>query len=453
MRFNPYKLLLYILRGLVFLKQGLFWFFKHVGVFLGKGYSVYRRTIGFYVYKIFFLLTSRSKRRIARLAGGPLAFLGRRGTMQVFLLFVIIMILVPQSKLYSAEPTEVPGRKTLLYQLVGPGDHEFDVDEIAIEVVDQPIEIESVWRQGSVVSQYDGTDFIEGPEEISSISSGGSALTKPVILPGVDVGDVVAETDDQRTRNGVKIHVVQPGDIIGKIAEIYRLNVTTILWANGLTSRSYIRPGDELKILPVDGVMHKVARGDTVSKIAKKYDTDQAKIVEQNKLQKDGSDIVIGEELIIPGGVIQRRYVAAPRSSSAFRSIAAPPPSVNAPAGSGYLWPTSVRRITQYFGWRHTGLDVAGPVGTPIYASKAGKVTRSQCGWNGGYGCYIIIDHGGGVQTLYAHNSQHYVSVGQQVSQGQTIAAMGSTGRSTGPHIHYEVRVNGRRQNPLRYIR
>ncbi len=452
MRLNPYKFLLYILRGLVFLKQGLFWFARHVGRGLGRVYGWYRRSVGYYIYKVFFLLSSRARRRFARLAGGPLAFLGRRGTMQTFLLFVVVMILIPQSKLYSAEPADVPGRKTLLYELVGPGDHEFDDDEIAIEVVEQPLEIESVWRQGAVVSTQE-SDGPAGPEEIAAISSGGTALTKPVILPGVDVGDVVMESDVKRTRNGIKMHVVQPGDIIGKIAEKYSLNVTTLLWANSLTSRSYIRPGDELKILPVDGVIHKVARGDTVSKIAKKYDAEQADIVKQNKLQKDGSDIVIGEELIIPGGKIQRRYVSAPRSTSAFRSIAAPPPSVNAPAGSGYLWPTTVRRITQYFGWRHTGLDVAGPVGTPIYASRAGKVIRSQCGWNGGYGCYIIIDHGGGVQTLYAHNSQNYVSVGTSVAQGQTIAAMGSTGRSTGPHIHYEVRVNGRRQNPLRYIR
>jgi murein DD-endopeptidase MepM/ murein hydrolase activator NlpD len=112
-----------------------------------------------------------------------------------------------------------------------------------------------------------------------------------------------------------------------------------------------------------------------------------------------------------------------------------------------------VRRITQYFGWRHTGLDIAGKLGTPIYATRAGKVIKSQCGWNGGYGCYIIIDHGGGVISLYGHNSQLFVSVGDKVVQGQNISVEGSTGRSTGPHLHFEIRVNGVHQNPLKYIR
>jgi len=146
-------------------------------------------------------------------------------------------------------------------------------------------------------------------------------------------------------------------------------------------------------------------------------------------------------------------YVAPVRKYTQLSNIAAPPPSVAAPAGSGYLWPAGVRYISQYFGWRHTGLDIAGKIGTGLYASRAGTVTRSQCGWNGGYGCYIIIDHGNGITTLYGHASRLYVSVGEYVSQGQTFAAMGSTGRSTGSHLHFEVRVNGARQNPLRYIR
>lgn len=98
-------------------------------------------------------------------------------------------------------------------------------------------------------------------------------------------------------------------------------------------------------------------------------------------------------------------------------------------------------------------MDIAGPIGTAIYAAKGGTVVKAQPGWNGGYGTYIILDHGDGLQTLYGHNSQLFVAVGEVVSQGQTIAAMGSTGRSTGPHLHFEVRVNGSRLNPLKYIR
>ena len=176
-------------------------------------------------------------------------------------------------------------------------------------------------------------------------------------------------------------------------------------------------------------------------------------IVSYNKLA-DASDIVIGEQLIIPNGVkVAVVYASTPSTKSVFRQVSAPPPSIDAPAGSGFLWPAGVRRISQYYGWQHTGLDIAGPIGTPLYASKSGTVIKSQCGYNGGYGCYIILDHGGGVQTLYGHSSQLLVSVGEKVIQGQTIALMGSTGRSTGPHIHFEVRINGVRENPLKYIK
>ena len=162
---------------------------------------------------------------------------------------------------------------------------------------------------------------------------------------------------------------------------------------------------------------------------------------------------MIGEELIIPGGEKPQPVYVPPVRKSALGSIGAPPPSIGAPAGSGYLWPTTVRRITQYFGLRHTGVDIAGPVGTPLYAAKAGIVTKSQCGWNGGYGCYVVVDHGSGVETLYGHASELLVTAGEDVSQGQTIALMGSTGRSTGPHVHFEVHLNRRLQNPLQYIR
>ena len=117
------------------------------------------------------------------------------------------------------------------------------------------------------------------------------------------------------------------------------------------------------------------------------------------------------------------------------------------------LWPTTARVITQYFTWRHHGLDIGLPKGQPIYAVDAGTVIKSQCGWNGGYGCHIIIDHGNGIKTLYGHSSRLDVTVGDAVARGQTIGLVGSTGKSTGSHIHLEVRVNGKAVNPLGYIK
>ncbi|EKE07008.1 MAG: membrane protein, partial [uncultured bacterium] len=137
---------------------------------------------------------------------------------------------------------------------------------------------------------------------------------------------------------------------------------------------------------------------------------------------------------------------------SSFDNVV-PVSSVATPAGSGYLWPTDAKIITQYYTWQHNGLDIASRVGTRIYATKAGTITVSQCGWNTGYGCYIKIDHGNGLTSLYGHNSQLLVNVGDYVTQGQNIALMGSTGNSSGSHVHFEIRVNNNNVNPLSYVR
>ena len=447
-----YKILLYLLRSLIYIKRAVVWLFEKLTSIGGKILQIYRQNLGFRFYKVTDLIKKILRRVGINWEGGWVNLLGQRGTLQLVLLIVAVVVMIPHSKLYTRESQTVAGRDTLLYQFVGPGEYDFEIEEIEIDVSELAQRDTRSWREGAVVSEVPGGSGVATkiePQEISSITAGGAAVAKPTILPGVEL----PTTEGASKRSEIVYYEVQPGDIIGKIAEQHDLNVVTILWANNLSVRSYIRPGDKLVILPADGVLHKVARGDTVSKIAKVYSAEAEDVIKVNRLQEGGKDIVVGEELFVPGGEKPRPQYVAPRVQSSFSSISAPPPSVTAPAGSGYLWPSNVRRITQYYGWRHTGLDIGGPSGSPLYASKAGTVTRSSCGWNGGYGCYIIIDHGGGVQTLYAHNSRNYVSVGNQVVQGQTIALMGSTGRSTGPHIHFEVRLNGRRQNPLKYIR
>jgi murein DD-endopeptidase MepM/ murein hydrolase activator NlpD len=114
-------------------------------------------------------------------------------------------------------------------------------------------------------------------------------------------------------------------------------------------------------------------------------------------------------------------------------------------------WPTQGHRITQYYSWRHHGLDIANKTGTPLYSSDAGRV--QYAGWSNGYGNNVIIDHGGGKQTRYAHLSKFYCNTGDSVAKGETIGAMGNTGWSTGPHLHFEVIINGTKYNPLNYIR
>ncbi len=129
--------------------------------------------------------------------------------------------------------------------------------------------------------------------------------------------------------------------------------------------------------------------------------------------------------------------------------------------GTGiFIWPTDSRTITSYFGWRihpifgdyryHSGMDIAASAGTPVYAADSGTVILAQ--WYGGYGYCVVIDHGDGLSTLYGHNSELKVSVGDEVTQGQVIALCGSTGNSTGPHVHFEVRVNGVVTEPMDYL-
>lgn len=444
---HGYKALLLFLRGLIYLKRAVLaaggWVWKQ----LTAVDALYRNTIGFRIFKIFFTLKRQFIKWLPTTWGnGLIEFFGKRGTLQIVMFLMVVVMMIPQSRLYSRDSNAIAGRKTLLYTLVGPGDQDFEIEELGSEVL-PTVPAGSSWREGAILSEAAPTaQLATGPQEISSISAGGSALTKPTILPG----NALASGSTGRTE--VVLYAVQQGDVIGSIATRFSVSVETILWANNLTVRSYIRPGDQLKILPVDGVTHTVKRGDTVTKIARAYGSTDKEIITFNRLQTDGTDIVVGEQLIVPGGKISAPVQTVPRST-ALSSVAAPPPSIAAPAGSGYLWPAGVRRITQYYGLRHTGVDIAGPVGTAIYAVRAGVVIRSQSGWNGGYGNYIIIDHGGGVTSLYGHATKLFVSVGDQVVQGQTIASVGSTGRSTGPHLHFEIRVNGARQNPLKYVR
>ncbi len=265
--------------------------------------------------------------------------------------------------------------------------------------------------------------------------------------------------DEPEQREGIIKYLVESGDTISTIARNFKLNVNTILWANDLTSFSIIRPGDELNILPINGFLYKVKSGDNLGKLAQNYDTSIEKILDSNKLSPDSS-IQIGQELIIPGirkiSTPAKKTIAnKPINPTSGLNIIKDIVSTDSPIVSSnkMLWPTTGTRITQYFSWSHNGLDIADKVGTAIYASDSGVVEISQGGYNGGYGNTILINHGGGKKTRYGHMSKLLVSKGESVEKGELIGLMGSTGRSTGPHVHFEVIINGTRYNPLNYIR
>ncbi len=283
----------------------------------------------------------------------------------------------------------------------------------------------------------------EGPvSEDVNLTHGGTAVIKP------NISDMEVNV---KNRSVDIAYVVEAGDTISTIAERYGIAQNTILWANSLTSSSYIKPNQKLVIPPSDGIYHNVKKGETIGAISAKYDVASSAIVTYNELASAES-LSIGQRLFIPEG---RPVQPAPVPSTwkKVKEIFTPDKTPSVATGT-YIWPTECRRITQYSGWRHTAVDIACPLGTPIYASRSGVVAQAETsGWNSGYGLVIVIDHEDGTQTLYGHNSQIYVTVGQRVTQGEVISAMGSTGKSTGPHVHFEVRKGGTRQNPLSFIR
>ncbi|OGY84189.1 MAG: hypothetical protein A3F54_03770 [Candidatus Kerfeldbacteria bacterium RIFCSPHIGHO2_12_FULL_48_17] len=308
--------------------------------------------------------------------------------------------------------------------------------------------------QSSSLSYIDSTGLIKAVQPKigdvdfdvdSGVAESGSALVRT---------NVATTTISDKTRTDVEYHIVEGGETISTIAQKYKVSVKTILDENGLKESDFIKPGDKLTILPLSGVSHQVKSGDTLQAIANKYKADVDKIIEYNQLAS-ADDIHADEILIVPGGVAPPpptppKPVASSGSLAAvknFFSNDAPPAA--APSGGKFQWPTSCRRISQYFRYGHTGVDIDCEFGDPIYAPESGVVTHA--GWEGAYGISVIINHGGGFSTRLAHLQTLYVSSGQSVSRGQSVGQMGSTGRSTGSHLHYEVRISGAAANPLSY--
>jgi LysM repeat protein len=262
-------------------------------------------------------------------------------------------------------------------------------------------------------------------------------------------------------RTQIEKYAVAAGDTLSGIADKFGISIATILWENKLTVRDYLQPGQTLTILPASGISYTVKAGDTVSKIAGANNISAADIVSWNDLA--GKTIAKGDVLFIPGGKIAAPVAPKPKRVASPVNIFTTPPSAVDTGNADLLWPTGSHRITQYYGvWelgrkslgRHTGLDIGGNTGDAIYAADDGIVTHAGCGSSckRGYGYYVDIDHGDGIITRYGHASQILVSVGDQVRRGDPIMLMGCTGLCTGPHVHFEVRLNGRITNPLPYI-
>lgn len=273
-------------------------------------------------------------------------------------------------------------------------------------------------------------------------------ITKTVLSATASQSGMTTEISS-KPRDKVTDYTVQDGDTVASIAKKFGISENTVIWQNNLTKTSTIKPGQTLQILPVTGVLHKVQKGDTVYSIAKKYDSEAQAIVDfpfNTFVNDENFELAIGQTVIVPDGVKpDNQGTVTPR----IRQLT--PDAGTVVASGAFAWPTR-GVITQYFAWYHPGIDIANPAAPDVLAADSGRVVAS--GWdNTGYGNRVIIDHGNGYMTLYGHMQRLYVVAGQTVSRGSAIGKMGSTGHSTGTHLHFEVRTAGGRINPLSVLR
>jgi len=248
---------------------------------------------------------------------------------------------------------------------------------------------------------------------------------------------------------------VQSGDTLSTIGEKFGVSLDTLRWSNPKKIKSVkttIKEGEILIIPPVTGVMHKVKSGETVYSIAKKYDISAQGIVDFpfNEFTNDETfALAVGQILVVPDGVVPDVQPWSPTSGLA--RVLTPDAGVVSATGS-WIWPASGRITQRYLAW-HKGIDIANKSGGAILAADSGRVVVA--GWvdNVGYGNRVMVDHGNGYQTLYAHMSKISVRVGQSVKRGDVLGTMGSTGRSTGTHLHFEIRTSRGNINPFSVLK
>jgi murein DD-endopeptidase MepM/ murein hydrolase activator NlpD len=255
----------------------------------------------------------------------------------------------------------------------------------------------------------------------------------------------------ERERTGVITYTVQPNDTLYGISEAFGLQVETLMWANPEVEQDpdLLGVGQLLNILPVDGIYYTVKAKDTIEALAKTYKTTADKITgfEFNQLSPPYT-LTVGQKLILVGGT--KPLPPKPRPIYYPLQIVGTPPK-GAPVGSGrFMWP--VRGYwSRGFTYYHLGVDIANNTGTPVYAADDGYVMLAGLDtW--GYGLQIVLNHGNGYKTRYAHLSKILVKGGQIVKRGEKIGLVGSTGRSTGPHLHFEVIKNDVRVDPVLYL-
>lgn len=285
----------------------------------------------------------------------------------------------------------------------------------------------------------------ESPDFLLIDGSSVKASVPPVVITprilGAAAGGQEVYLDDPAPEDSQKSiieYVVGSDDTIASLAEKFGVSAASILWANDLAKGSTLKTGQQLIIPPVSGIIHYVVSGDTVAQVANKYSVKSSDVISFNELAGE-NDLFVGDVLVVPGGVMPKKVAAS----------TAPKPGANASAGLSlpgdyFLCPIPLAggtcKKTQGTHFRNA-VDLSnGRCGDPVYAAASGVVQRVRAsGWNGGAGNTIDILHPSGAITHYYHLQTIFVTTGQAVVKGQNIALMGTTGRSTGCHLHFEI--------------
>ncbi len=388
------------------------------------------RFVGVPVYRLFFFVRRLVGQIIKPTKHRLLSFVTNRFAAHAVVVVLVSIVVGVNIQTHQVRAESV-GQKSILHQLVvSDSTQTIDVVQVSDRVLS--LGTSSRYISDNLVDPRSHIDFNYLGEDYVTPETGSDRTESRPTVPA---------------RDTIETYVIQEGDTLGGIAKQFGLNLSTILWANNLTFKSTIRPGDSLKILMSDGVMHTVKSGDTLSTIARRYGVTTKEILDENTTLKPDR-LSIGDELIIPGGEPPTVSAVTPKKTSVANLFVPPSKSV---AVSGWIWPTDWHVITQYYGWKHTGIDVDGDYSTNNYAARDGVV--SYAGWRNGYGLTVEVDHGDGYKTRYAHHSKIIVETGDVVTAGQAVGKTGTTGRSTGTHLHFEVIKNGKFQNPLDYVR
>src|SRR3989344_5696621 len=272
------------------------------------------------------------------------------------------------------------------------------------------------------------------------------------------LGEIVSASDistltqvSEKPRSDDIMYSIQDGDTLGSIAEKFGVSQNTIKWANqGVVQWKTLKIGNTLAIPPVTGVIHTVKSGETIYSISKKYKADAQSIVDFpfNTFTNDETfALAVGQRLVVPDGTMP----AEGSSAQAVMPLARTPDAGSVAAAGVWIWPASGRQTQPYRSW-HKGVDIANHDGGPILAADSGTVVIA--GWDpSGYGNKVMLNHGNGYLTLYAHMSRIDVVNGQRVKRGDRLGMMGSTGRSTGTHLHFEIRTTKGNVDPLTQLK